>query len=85
MYIRRYVSEEWMEVEVWSCPNRRRYSSEERAGEAGSDDMLIGTASIPLQDLAGKDTIRSTQVYLYTHTVKECWVSKCRYVKATKF
>ena len=53
----RYVGEDSMEVEVWSCPTSRRPSEGSDSGP-GSDDTLLGTVSISLQALSSKDTIR---------------------------
>lgn len=58
-----------MEIEVWSCPNRRREqrerSDDQHSDESESESNLIGTAFIWLNDLYLEDcnTIRS---YIYS-------------------
>ena len=53
-----------MEVEVWSCPTRRRHSEGSDRGP-GSDDTLLGTVSISLQALSSKDTIRQASIKMF--------------------
>ena len=56
----RYVGEECLEVEVWSCPTRGRRGREggPRSGEPPSEDSLLGTASISLEGLLSENSVR---------------------------
>ena len=52
----RYVREECLEVEVWSCPTSRH---PERDGDpCSSEDTLLGTAFLSLQQLLSGDSVR---------------------------
>ena len=60
--VNRYIQEESMEIEVWSCPTRRRPGEGEGEGEGAvpvSGDILLGTTTVSLQPLSSESSVRS--------------------------
>ena len=77
--VHRYIEEECVEIEVWSCPTRRRPETEAEGVFPASDDILLGTTAISLQPLCSESTVRSGLLYLRVicNLIQWCCVCVC--------